>query len=45
LNGQSISVIEWAERAEMEIPADAIKVRLSYNGENFRYIMVEGITI
>ena len=42
---KSISVIEWAERAEREIPDDAIKVRLRYSGEDRREILIEGITI
>lgn len=42
---KGISVIEWAERAEKEIPDDAIKVRINYSGEDKRDILIEGITI
>lgn len=42
---KGISVIEWAERAEKEIPDDAIKVRLRYSGQDRREISIEGITI
>jgi len=36
-----VSVIEWAERAEGEIPDKCIKVRLNYTGEGSREIEIE----
>jgi len=45
LGGDGISVIEWAERAEDEVPDESIKVRLSYTGDNSREIEIEGIQI
>jgi tRNA threonylcarbamoyladenosine biosynthesis protein TsaE len=38
----SISVIEWAEKAEGWLPEDMIKVRLKSVGENMREITIEG---
>lgn len=43
--GEGISIIEWAERAEKEIPEDSIKVRIGYTGESTREIEIEGINI
>lgn len=40
--GDSISVIEWAEKAEEGLPEDMIKVRLKSIGENMREITIEG---
>ncbi len=44
-NKKSVSVIEWAERAEEEIPDDAVRVRLSYSGIDERDITIEGLEI
>lgn len=38
-----ISVIEWAERAEAEIPDNSIIVSLKHTGENSREIEIKGI--
>jgi len=38
----SISVIEWAEKAEKGLPEGMIKVRLETLGENVREITIEG---
>jgi tRNA threonylcarbamoyladenosine biosynthesis protein TsaE len=38
----SISVIEWAEKAEKELPEDIIKVRLKSIDEHIREITIEG---
>jgi tRNA threonylcarbamoyladenosine biosynthesis protein TsaE len=38
----SISVIEWAEKAEKGLPEGTIKVRLKTLGENIREITIEG---
>jgi tRNA threonylcarbamoyladenosine biosynthesis protein TsaE len=40
LYGDGISVIEWAEKAEGEMPDDCIKVRISYSEENTREIII-----
>jgi tRNA threonylcarbamoyladenosine biosynthesis protein TsaE len=40
-----ISVIEWAERAEEEIPENSIKVSLNYEGEEMREIEITGIEL
>lgn len=45
LYGDGISVIEWAERAEKEIPDKSIKVQLRYAGDDSREIEIEGIQI
>lgn len=42
---EGISVIEWAERAEKEIPDNRIKVTLEYTGEDSREIRVDGISL
>jgi tRNA threonylcarbamoyladenosine biosynthesis protein TsaE len=42
---EGISVIEWAERLEKEIPDNRIKVTLEYTGENSREIWVDGISL
>ena len=41
--GKGIAVIEWADRAEEEIPDKNIKVTFDYTGENSRDILIEGI--
>jgi len=38
----SISVIEWAEHAEGELPADSVKVTLKEMGNDVREITIEG---
>lgn len=38
----TVSVIEWAEKVEHELPDDTIRVRLRSLGENMREITVEG---
>jgi len=45
LGKDGIAVIEWAEKAEREIPENCIKVNISYAGENDREIEIEGIQI
>ncbi len=45
LGRDGISVIEWAERAEGDIPDECIKVWFYYTGENSREIEIEGIEI
>lgn len=42
---EGISVIEWAERAEREIPDNRIKVILEHTGENSREIVIDGISL
>ena len=37
-----VTAIEWVERAEDEIPHDAITVTIRYKGENEREITIEG---
>ena len=43
--GEGISVIEWAERAEGEIPETSIKVSLNYTDDNIREIEITGIEL
>lgn len=43
--GEGISVIEWAERAEGEIPETSIKVSLTYTDNNIREIEITGIEL
>lgn len=43
IGGEGISVIEWAEKAERELPEDAIRVELKSVGENMREIAIEGV--
>ncbi len=45
LGSDGISVIEWAERAEGEIPEKSIRVSLGYTEENCREIEVTGIEL
>lgn len=45
LGKDGISVIEWAERAEAEVPAGSIKVQLRYTGDSSREIEIEGIIL
>jgi len=43
LAGESISVIEWAERIAGELPRDRLVVRLSHVGENERSVELIGL--
>lgn len=43
IGGDSISVIEWAEKAATMLPEEMIRVTLVYTGENTREITIEGI--
>ncbi|HDH05269.1 MAG TPA: tRNA (adenosine(37)-N6)-threonylcarbamoyltransferase complex ATPase subunit type 1 TsaE [Nitrospirae bacterium] len=45
MGSQGISVIEWAERAEGEIPDNSIRVSLNYKEEHSREIEIKGIRI
>ncbi len=45
LGTNGISVIEWAERAEGEIPDKSIRVHINYREENCREIKIEGIEL
>jgi len=45
LGRKGISVIEWAEKVEGEIPDRCIKVNLHYTGENSREIEIKGIEL
>ena len=40
-----VSVIEWAERMEGELPDKIIKVKINYTDENSRDIEIEGIEL
>jgi len=42
LGDDTVSVIEWAEKVEHELPDDTITVRLRPIGENIREITIEG---
>jgi len=41
IGGDSISVIEWAEKAERWLPEDMIKVTFKHLGENAREVTIE----
>ena len=43
LGGNSISVIEWAEKAGDEIPEDAVKIMIETTGAETRKISIEGV--
>ena len=45
MGSQGISVIEWAERAEGEIPDNSIGVSINYKEEHSREIEINGIRI
>ena len=45
LGGNGIAVIEWAERAEDEIPEDCIKVSLKYKSDDLREIEITGMEL
>lgn len=38
-----VSVIEWADKAEKDLPEDIIKVHIKFANENKREIMIEGM--
>jgi tRNA threonylcarbamoyladenosine biosynthesis protein TsaE len=40
-DGEGVSVIEWAERAESRLPANAIKIKLDWISETERRILIE----
>jgi tRNA threonylcarbamoyladenosine biosynthesis protein TsaE len=42
IGSHSVCVIEWAEHAEDELPADSIKVMIKDAGEDLREIILEG---
>ena len=42
IGGKGISVIEWAEKAEGDLPEDLIKICLHPAGETVREITIEG---
>jgi len=42
IGAQSISVIEWADHAEGELPEDSLKVTISDLGNDVRDITIEG---
>jgi tRNA threonylcarbamoyladenosine biosynthesis protein TsaE len=42
IGGNTISVIEWAEKAESMLPEDLIRVGLTSVGEEVREITIEG---
>jgi tRNA threonylcarbamoyladenosine biosynthesis protein TsaE len=42
IEGEGISVIEWAEKAERGLPEGAIRVRLTTISDNMREITIEG---
>ncbi|KPK34888.1 MAG: hypothetical protein AMK70_06455 [Nitrospira bacterium SG8_35_1] len=42
---EGISVIEWAERAEDEIPEGCIKVTMTHTGDDTRDVEIEGMTV
>jgi tRNA threonylcarbamoyladenosine biosynthesis protein TsaE len=41
LYGKGITVIEWAENAEQEMPEDCIRVRINYSEGNAREIIID----
>ena len=45
LGSGGIAVIEWAERAEEELPDSAIRVRIANTGETTRDIEIQGIEL
>jgi len=40
-----ISVIEWAEKADDEIPDNCIKIRMNHAGDDVREIELEGLEL
>lgn len=45
LGTDGIAVVEWAERAEREMPDEKIEVTINYSGENSRDVEIKGIDI
>ena len=45
LGSDGISVIEWAERAEGEIPDDSIRVSIDHIDEDLREIEIRGMEV
>ena len=45
LASDGIAVIEWAERAEGEMPESRIMITLDYSGESSREIEIKGIEL
>jgi tRNA threonylcarbamoyladenosine biosynthesis protein TsaE len=45
LGGDGIAVIEWAERAEGEIPHERISVSIRYGGAGSRDIEITGVSL
>ncbi len=45
LGSDGISVIEWAERAEGEIPDDSIRVSIDHIDEDLREIEIKGMEV
>ncbi len=45
LASDGIAVIEWAERAEGEMPENRIMITLDYSGESSRNIEIKGIEL
>ena len=44
-HSDGISVIEWAEKADDEIPDNCIKVRMNHAGDDLREIELEGLEL
>lgn len=40
-----VSVIEWAEKADDEIPDNCIKIRMNHAGDDIRDIELEGLEL
>jgi tRNA threonylcarbamoyladenosine biosynthesis protein TsaE len=45
LGSDGISVIEWAERAEGEVPDDSIRISLYHKEEDLREIEIRGMEV
>ncbi len=45
LGSDGISVIEWAERAEGEVPDDSIRISLYHKEEDLREIEIRGVEV
>ena len=45
LGSDGIAVVEWAERAEAEMPDSCVRVRIKYMEEGAREIEIEGIEL
>jgi tRNA threonylcarbamoyladenosine biosynthesis protein TsaE len=44
-HSNGISVIEWAEKADDEIPDNCIKIRMNHAGDDVREIELEGLEL